>query len=117
LTRISRIIVSEIIVEYGLKPDFKFPNDILIANKKICGILAESVFQGTEFKGVVVGIGINLNLEKEDLEKIDIKATSIFNETGKTVDKSAFLNRFMTHFEENYDKFLINGIEKELSYI
>lgn len=116
LTRYTSIIVSDVLSEYGLKPDFKFPNDVLINGKKISGILAESVFQGAEFKGVVVGVGINLNLLPEDIEKIDQPATSIFVETGKNVDKDEFLNRFMTHFEDCYDNFLLNGIN-ELSYV
>lgn len=116
LTRYTSIVVSDVLTEYGLKPDFKFPNDVLIQGKKISGILAESVFQGEEFRGVVVGIGINLNLNKDELSNIDIPATSIFNETGKNVDKDVFLNRFMTHFEDMYDNFLVNGI-KELSYV
>ena len=117
LTRFSSIIVSDVIAEYGLEPDFKFPNDVLISGKKISGILAESVFQGSDFKGVVVGIGINLNLDKDELSNIDIKATSIFNETGNSVDKADFLNRFMTHFAECYDEFLANGIKNELAYV
>ena len=116
LTRYTSIVASDILVEFGLKPDFKFPNDILISGKKICGILAESVFQGSDFKGVVVGIGINLNLDENEVNKIDIPATSIFVETGKNVDKDDFLNRFMTKFKENYNDFLKNGI-KELTYI
>lgn len=116
LTRFSSMMVSDVLVEYGLKPNFKFPNDVLIDGKKISGILAESVFVGSELKGVVVGIGINLNLSKEDAEKIDIPATSIFIETSKHVDKEEFLNRFMAHFDECYDEFCANGI-KELTYV
>lgn len=116
LTRYTSIMVSDVLFEYGLKPDFKFPNDVLIEGRKISGILAESVFQGSEFKGVVVGIGINLNLAQVELDKIDQPATSIFVETGRNVDKDEFLNRFMTHFENCYDDFIMNGI-KELSYV
>lgn len=116
LTRYSSIIVSDVLEKYGLKPDFKFPNDVLINGKKISGILAESVFVGSDFKGVVVGIGINLNLDENELKNIDIPATSIFNETGKNVDKEEFLNLLMTHFEEEYNDFLENGIA-EMSYI
>jgi len=116
LTRFAAQIVSETLVEYGLKPDFKFPNDVLIDGRKISGILAESVFLGSEFRGVVVGIGINLNLESDEISKIDIPATSIFNETGKNIDKTEFLDRFLNNFTSRYDNFLEMGIE-ELSYV
>ena len=117
LTRYSAQIASDVLAEYGIKSNFKFPNDILINGKKICGILAESVFLGSEFKGVIVGIGINLNLDEEELSNIDVPATSIFNETKKNVQKDEFLISFMEHFENCYDKFLEFGLEQELAYI
>ncbi len=117
LTRFTALIVSEVLKKYGLKPDFKFPNDILINGKKISGILAESVFQGSEFKGVVLGMGINLNLDDSDVRKIDIPATSIFLETGKNIDKDKFLNELIEYFGKRYEEFLLNGIKDELSYI
>lgn len=117
LTRFTSQMVSNTLIQYGLKPNFKFPNDILIDGKKICGILAESVFVGSELKGVVVGVGVNLNLNEAELSNIDIKATSIFNETNKNVDKDEFLNQFMDIFENSYDNFLANGLSQELSYV
>ena len=117
LTRFTALMVSDVLKENcNLKPDFKFPNDILINGKKICGILAESVFLGSDFKGVVVGIGINLNLSFADIKKIDIPATSVFAETGKNIDKYAFLDIFTEHFKKHYEDFLVNGITSELSY-
>ena len=117
LTRFTALMVSDVLKENcNLKPDFKFPNDILINGKKICGILAESVFLGSDFKGVVVGVGINLNLSFADIKKIDIPATSVFAETGKNIDKYAFLDIFTEHFKKHYEDFLVNGITSELSY-
>lgn len=116
LTRYTSVIVSDTLTKYGLCPDFKFPNDVLIKGKKISGILAESVFIGSELKGIVVGVGINLNLEKSDVEKIDIPATSIFLETGKTVDKEEFLDRFLNLFIDGYEKFLSSGLKEALIY-
>ncbi len=116
LTRYTSLIVAKVLETYGVKPDFKFPNDILINGKKISGILAESVFLGNEFKGVVVGIGINLNLDEEDVKNIDIKATSIFLETGVHVNKEEFINKLLTRYENEFDEFLISGA-KELNYV
>lgn len=114
LTRYSALIVKKTLEKYSLKPTFKYPNDVMVNNKKISGILAESQFQGSNFKGVVVGLGINLNLEKKDLDKIDQSATSIFYETNKRVDKEKFLNEFLNEFESEYSNFLINGIKGEI---
>ena len=77
--------------------------------------LAESVFIGSEFKGVIVGIGINLNLNEEDVKNIDIPATSIFLETGKNVDKDSFLEKLISNFKKEYDDFLKNGLPENIS--
>ena len=114
LTRYTALIGAKTLENYGLKPAFKYPNDIMVNNKKIAGILAKSEFFGQIFKGVVVGFGINLNLEKKELIKIDQPATSIFEETGKTVDKKEFLNLFLDNFENEYEDFLNNGIKGEI---
>ena len=114
LTRYVALIGAKTLEEYGLKPTFKFPNDILINGKKIAGFLAESEFIGTKCKGVIVGCGINLNLDEEELKNIDIPATSIFNETNKQVDKQEFLDKFLSNFEKEYNDFLINGIKGEV---
>ena len=114
LTRYVALIGAKTLKEYGLNPTFKYPNDILINGKKIAGFLAESEFLGATCKGVIVGCGINLNLDSEELKNIDIPATSIFNETGKNIDKQEFLDKFLSNFENEYDDFLINGIKGEV---
>lgn len=114
LTRYVALIGAKTIESYGLKTKFKYPNDILIDGKKIAGFLAESVFVGNKCVGVVVGIGIDLNLDKEELKNIDIAATSIFNETNKQVDKEEFLNKFLDNFKNGYDEFIKNGIKGEV---
>lgn len=114
LTRYVALIGAKTLKEYGLNPTFKHPNDILINGKKIAGFLAESEFLGSICKGVIVGCGINLNLEDEELKNINIPATSIFNETGIQVDKKEFLDKFLSNFENEYDEFLINGIKGEV---
>ena len=56
----------------------------------------------------------NLNLDKDELKNIDIPATSIFNETAKTVNKQEFLDKFLSNFENEYNDFLTNGIKGEV---
>ncbi len=111
LTRYASYIGAKTIEEYGIDAHFKFPNDILIKGKKIAGILAESVFIGQEFKGVIVGIGINLNLNADDVKNIDIPATSLFIETGKNVNKDEFLESLLKNFEDEYENFLEYGLK------
>lgn len=114
LTRFASFIGAQTFIEYGLEPKFKYPNDILINGKKISGILAESVFMGNDFKGVIVGVGMNLNLDENEVKNIDIPATSVFLETGKNVDKKEFLNKFLENFKNSWEDFLINGIKGDI---
>jgi len=114
LTRYVALRAAETLKKYGLNPKFKHPNDILINGKKIAGFLAESEFLGEKCKGVIVGCGINLNLNEKDIQNIDIPATSIFLETGKNVNKKEFINQFLDDFQNVYDEFLEYGIKGEI---
>lgn len=114
LTRFIALVGAQTIEEYGLKPNFKFPNDILINGKKIAGFLAESEFLGSTCKGVIVGCGINLNLTQDEVKNIDQPATSLFIETGRNINKEEFLNKFFRNFENRYKDFLIDGIKGEI---
>lgn len=114
LTRYASFKVAQTLEEYGLSPKFKYPNDVLIEGKKIAGILAESVFMGNDFKGVIVGMGVNLNLTKEEAKLIDIPATSIFIETGKNVIRDEFLEKLADNFEKDWEDFLTNGNKGEM---
>ena len=114
LTRYVALRAKKTLERYGLNPSFKYPNDILINGKKIAGFLAESEFLGNKLKGVIVGAGINLNLDEDEVKNIDIPATSIFLETGNFIDKNEFLNNLIDDFKETYEDFLINGIKGEI---
>ncbi len=109
LTQYTSLIVAKTLQEYSLAPKLKYPNDVLINDKKIAGILAESVFLGNTFNGVIVGIGVNLNLDSNELNKINIEATSIYNETKKSVDKDEFIQKLLDIFFKSYENFLKNG--------
>lgn len=92
----------------GAEVFIKWPNDIVINGKKLCGILSESYF--TEEPFVVTGVGINCDTEKFEDELIDI-ATSIKLETGENVDKAYLLAEVLNNFEKNYTAFIENGFE------
>lgn len=110
LTQYFSVILCEILEEYGLKPQIKWPNDVLVDGKKIAGILSESVMQGHNFKGLVLGAGINLNANPDDLKQITDKEVTALNiEVNKSIDKTIFLDRFLDKFFASYDKFLEKG--------
>ncbi len=110
LTQYFSVILCEMLEQYGLKPQIKWPNDVLVDGKKISGILSETVMQGQNFKGLVLGAGINLNAQKEDLAKITDKEVTALNiEVGHFIDKNEFLDKLLERFFENYDEFLNKG--------
>ena len=100
---ISPIIVSEIIEKFcvGKKISFKWPNDLLINGKKICGILQEIVTLNKN-KFLIIGIGINV-ISSPDIN-IEYKATNILKETKKKPHINEIINLMIS----SYEKFFVN---------
>ncbi len=111
LTQYLSVTLCNVLEEYNIKPEIKWPNDVLINGKKIAGILAETSVVGTTFKGLVLGIGVNLNADEKDFVKIDKKVTSLNLELGKSIDMIEFKDKLVSKFFENYEKFLAEGFE------
>ena len=92
--------VAEAIVEVtGLEPTIKFPNDILIAGRKVAGILAES----SEGR-VALGIGVNANQTREQLPvDAQTEPTSLRLELGEPVNRVQLLASILLQLERAYD--------------
>ncbi len=86
----------------------KWPNDVLLGDKKVCGVLCESVMDEGKISRVIVGIGINVNTKSFDVELAD-KATSIYIETGKKASRERLLNAISKEFFCIYDGFIKGG--------
>lgn len=110
LTQYLSVTLCRVIESYGIQTQIKWPNDVLIDGKKIAGILSETVIQGQKLKGIVLGVGVNLNSNQEKIDAIPNKiATSLNIETQKAIDLKEFLNKLLTEFFEHYDEFLQSG--------
>lgn len=110
ITQYLSVSLCKVLETYGLEPQIKWPNDVLINGKKIAGILSETVMEGQNLEGIVLGIGVNLNSNQKALESIPNKiATSLNLETGKDIDLKIFLNKLLTEFFAHYDEFLNAG--------
>ncbi len=111
LTQYLSVVISQTLEEYGVETSIKWPNDVLINGKKIAGILSETVMQGSTFKGIMLGFGINLNAEAISLAEIkDKEATALNLETlVNHVDKEDFLNKLLYRFFDKYEEFLKTG--------
>lgn len=101
LSLVAGAAVAEAIeVVTGLQPEVKFPNDILIGGRKVCGILAEA-----RDGRVVLGIGVNVNMTREQLPvAVDTPATSLLVEVGEEVDRAELLAAVLEHLERRYDE-------------
>lgn len=95
----------------GLTAMIKWPNDILISNKKICGILTELYAEMDSVHFVITGIGINVNTEvfPEELQKT---ATSLKIEKGETISRKNMIKAVIEEFEKIYLQY-----EKECSFL
>ena len=112
LTQYLSVVVCKVLEsEFSLKPSIKWPNDILVENAKISGILAESCMTNNKIEGIVLGLGLNVNLKKETLDNIDQNATSIGVLTGQQYDVEKILRKICDEFFENYDAFVKGGFE------
>lgn len=75
--------------KYSIATQLKWPNDLMVSNKKIAGILAEAFFKNGGNAVVIVGIGINCNQSEPELELLGRPATSILIESGFELDLEA----------------------------
>ena len=92
----------------GMEIRIKWPNDVVLNGKKVCGILTEMSAELEEIHYIIVGIGINANTESFP-EDIQDRATSIYLESGKKVERAAFIAEFCVQFEQYYERFLEMG--------
>jgi BirA family transcriptional regulator, biotin operon repressor / biotin---[acetyl-CoA-carboxylase] ligase len=100
LTLMSAVSICEAVKEViGLDVQIKWPNDILIHNKKLAGILTEMNAEMDKVNFVVIGIGINVNNDKKSLVA---QATSLKEERGEGLNRIALLQELLNRIENNY---------------
>ena len=111
ITLVMGLAVNKALTNFiGIKTTIKWPNDIVLNNKKVCGILSEIAYKNNEVDYIVLGVGVNLYTEKFDNE-IEKIATSVFLETGKKIDKFELLSDILNQFEPLYFEYLKNGMK------
>lgn len=111
LTLLTATVLADAIHTFtNALPCIKWPNDILINNKKTAGILTEMQAEQDQIQYVVIGIGINVNQKEEDLP-VDIqnKATSLRIETNHQWPIKDLIQKILVTFEEKYDSYMKNG--------
>lgn len=107
LPLLSGAAVAQTLARLGFDPKIKWPNDVLLNDKKCCGILVEGVSE-TSIDAIISGIGINLN-EDSFPEDIAYKATSLHIQSGLTYDPKEVLSLFLKEFDELYEDYKRGG--------
>ncbi|MDO4273765.1 MAG: biotin--[acetyl-CoA-carboxylase] ligase [Eubacteriales bacterium] len=105
LTLVMGLSVAQAVEKLNFRVQIKWPNDVVVSRKKICGILTEMGVQGNGISYVAIGVGINVNT-KEFPEEIADKGTSLYLEGGQELDRSQVIGSVMERFEENYGRFI-----------
>jgi BirA family biotin operon repressor/biotin-[acetyl-CoA-carboxylase] ligase len=100
ITQTAAVGVAGALWEIGVEARIKWPNDLLVGGRKICGILAESgVGPGGRLDYAILGIGMNVNLDPSDLGVTDRGVTTIRSELGRNVDLLSLLRGMLTNLD------------------
>ena len=111
LTLLSAVAVARTVsLCTGLTPVIKWPNDILVNGRKVAGLLNEMTAETDRVSTVVLGIGVNLNMTRDQFPpELRHPASSLFLESGQPVDRIVFSRRLLEELDALYDRYLGGG--------
>ncbi|MBC1432989.1 biotin--[acetyl-CoA-carboxylase] ligase [Listeria welshimeri] len=108
-TFIASLAITEAIENITkLEPRIKWPNDIYIGKRKICGVLTEMQAEAETIHAVIIGMGINVN-QQVFPEEIKDKASSLKLELGESISRKVLLQEILASLEKYYELFLDKG--------
>ncbi|WP_286933168.1 MULTISPECIES: biotin--[acetyl-CoA-carboxylase] ligase [Aminobacterium] len=105
VTQVGAAAVATALQKLGLSPQIKWPNDILLSKRKVCGILTEMSCELDHIEHIIIGIGINVNTPffPRDIRSV---ATSVQIEKGTPCDRKSLMAAILNTFEPLYQGFL-----------
>ncbi|MBF0483812.1 MAG: biotin--[acetyl-CoA-carboxylase] ligase [Candidatus Omnitrophica bacterium] len=107
VTFLSSLAVCEVCRELGVNASIKWPNDVLIEGKKVCGILTQAEFKRMDLDFLVVGVGLNVNTLEKD---IPAGGCSLLSVTGKEFDREEVLVKLLDRIEFWYERVKVEGV-------
>lgn len=114
ITIIAAAAIHTALSEEGIRALIKWPNDIVIGSKKICGILTEMSAELSLIHYIIIGIGLNVNTTPEEFpEEIKDKASSLRVELDTAFNRKSIMSRILNNFETLYGRFIQNGSIEE----
>lgn len=113
LTLIGSLAIANTLDNYGVQSQVKWPNDVLVADKKIAGVLAEVQLHDSQLGHLILGMGVNLNIDRPTIDRFfgetAAGATSLYEALGRSVDRNAFAAQLLGSLEQRYFTFLEQG--------
>jgi BirA family biotin operon repressor/biotin-[acetyl-CoA-carboxylase] ligase len=98
-----------------LKPNLKWPNDVMLKNKKVAGILVDASVESNQIEYIVIGVGINFKIKPKTIDKIinsrNNRITTLVNH-NQDADPVLFLQDFLFEFERLYNKLMTNNFKE-----
>ncbi|MEL4305149.1 biotin--[acetyl-CoA-carboxylase] ligase [Methanococcoides sp. LMO-2] len=115
LTLMAGVAVANTMRQFGVDASIKWPNDVVIGKKKICGILTEMDAEADHIGFVVIGIGINANIPVEELpEELREGSMSLSSIKGECINRAEFVQALLRSLETEYLRFKVDGSTKIL---
>jgi len=115
---IASLALFDAIQEEGVTPAIKWPNDLLVSRKKVAGVLAEARSSDEQVRRLILGVGVNLNIEGQALVaalgNAGLAATSLREVAGREIDRSVFTGRFLTLLDEWFQIYCAKGAQAVL---
>jgi BirA family biotin operon repressor/biotin-[acetyl-CoA-carboxylase] ligase len=112
-TLIGSLAIADAVESHGVKAQVKWPNDVLIGDKKIGGVLTEVQTHDGRVESLIMGVGVNLNIDRPSMDRLygeaAAGATSLREAVGRTTDRNAFAARVLESLEQRHFDFLAHG--------
>ena len=113
ITLATGVAVAKTLEKIGVEnPEIKWPNDIMINGKKVCGILTEAIAKFNTIESVIIGVGIDANLDIDQFpEELKDGTTTLKKELGREGNENLLIKIFLEEFEEISELFDHEGYE------
>ena len=113
LSFISSLAAFDTLLTAGVEPRLKWPNDVLVNGRKICGTLIELSIEADTVRFAVIGIGLNINMERGDMDAaLGEKATSLLVETKNLFERPRVCGILLGSLERYYETARQRGMEE-----
>ena len=116
---VASLAVYDALRELGGEPGIKWPNDVILDRKKVAGTLVECATRGHEIDFLILGVGVNLNVDpavlRAALDGSGFAATSVSHVLGRTIDRNAFTASYLNHLGRWVSRHRASGPEAILA--